>query len=121
MEETDIGTEYVDESWTEGLEGGTFVDFRSGPVTLEFLQGAPYKRKNSWGKDVWSWDVVELDENLKEISKLILSTASKRLRRALAAHVPLTHRILRVSRSGENMETKYSATELSRKGSDVLV
>jgi len=97
----------LDEDWLDGLEGGTFVKHVEGGNILEFIDNTPRKRKNNWGKDVWEWDVRELDEDLHEISNLVLSTASMRLRRALGKFAPLKGKILKVTRTGEKMDTKY--------------
>jgi len=111
-----------DESWADDLDGGTFVSFEDGvALTLEFQEDTPRKRNNQWDKNVWDWDVLQLDEEGHEVDRLVLSTASKRLRRKLGQHRPLYKKRLRIQRSGEGMTTIYKVVEVSRDGSAKLV
>jgi hypothetical protein len=110
-----------DPDWESGLEGGTFIKFSEDPVVVEFMENVPIKRKSQYGKDVWDWEVLLLDEDLHEIGGRVLSTASKRLRRLLKKHAPLTHCILRIKRVGEGMLTEYVCQKMNRSGNDELV
>ena len=99
----------------EGLEGGTFVSFGPEPIVIEFLENTPRKRKNTWGKDVWDWRVQMVNRKGEVIStEMILSTASMRLRRGLAGFAPLLHKVLRIERTGEKMDTKYLLQEVNK-------
>lgn len=111
---------YKDEDWSDGLEGGTFVSFKD-PVCLEFMENTPTKRKNKWNKDVWDWEVMTVDESGHEIDRLVLSTASARLRRKLGKFKPLLHKRFRISRTGEGMSTEYSVVEITTEGDTKLV
>jgi len=109
-----------DPGWMDHLEGGTFLSFKE-PVIAQFLSNNPIKRKNSYGKDVWEWNCLLLDDEMHEIGPRILSTASKRLKRVLKANSPLIMQTLRISRSGSGMETEYAAQKLAATGNNELV
>lgn len=105
----------LDMDWAEGLDGSQFVQLSPAGSIVEFVDEHPHCRENQWGKRVWDWSVRELDEGLHEIGSAVLSTASVRLKRALAQHLPLAGKIFRISRSGERMETRYSVQRIEGK------
>lgn len=106
-----------DDTWDEGLEGGTFLSMKE-LVRVQFLGSTPRKRQNKWGKDVWEWEVGVLDPDGNEIDQRILSTTSRRLRRALARHKPLATKRFAISRSGDGTDTEYMVIPITTDGGD---
>lgn len=96
------------ENWQEecNLEDyARFDDF--GHLTVTFKKNSFVKEDSTYGPQN-AFDVLN-----NEGDEIKFATSSKRCMNALAAHFPIKDKTIKISRTGEGMQTQYSAENMN--------
>lgn len=96
------------ENWQEECNLEDYARFDEfGNVIVTFLTNSFVKEDSTYGKQ----NVFKVLNH--EGDEIKFATSSKRCMNALAEHFPIKNKTLKISRTGESMQTQYSAEDIN--------
>lgn len=100
--------ENLPENWQDECKLEDYARFDDkGNLKIQFLTNSFVKEDSTYGPQN-AFQVLDIEGN-----EMKFATSSKRCMNALAMHFPIKNKVLVISRHGENMNTTYSAVDVT--------
>lgn len=101
------GKEPLPENWTEECTMEDYARFdENGVLILKFLTNSFEKEDSQYGAQNAFRVLIDEGDEIK------FATSSKRCMNALAEHFPIKDKTIKLTRSGANMDTQYTAENI---------